>query len=1064
MAEKEAELVFPLNEGITETVASEVAGGVITISENTRLSAVRGTVTKRPRVEPVGTVAPSVCGGMATTSDNVTALFLRYPIGPKKIADGTIAELRSPLTSTSALNAYFPYVLDQAGGSAGLYGCQQAIAVDSVGRIWMAGMRANGGGGYSVYVSVQDASGKVLCPSFDVATPSLVGFPTASLLASPMLNWVGLTAHGSKVVVWYLNCNGTPNQFIKGARLSFDDATLEVTVEDNQNVHQLDAVNLTVTQLYHYNQADVVADPDDADYVYLLCTSVVADTSADLRRINVNTWSTGASDQLTGRFTTGTTNNRCMAVVAFTLAGVRYIACATSDINFAGGGREPSECTLYAFTGGSLVQQWTELEPSLQQGYVAVVPVVNEPGYPELAMVISRPQLGVGTAIGTSDEATTFVTHHYLVTGSDPGPVSHPWTKLAGRTGYLKVSDDEVHAFVPLMRHFNLTVSADVPTNPAYVADPSIEVYSPYARLKEMTPVMRCAVDKAAPKNASQNGNTTCVANGKLYLSYLETKTRQAYTDGVGMRSRYVRFDLLPTAQPATVNDGGVAYIGGSVIGVWDGNEVTEYSPMHMPKLNVVATGGTGPNLTGTWQFTAVIAWRDAFGMMRRGSAALPVSISPAGTKPIVYVTLPSTMRNGLTQERFDIVVYATGNLASGGTRLFYAQNMEPTNMSANGCWAFGNVPTPTVADIQLYSQGAAGEPLPAECPPPPWHMCVGNSRLWLIDAEERNRLLPSKLKETYLPFEFNGTLEVNVPTSHGKLVAVANNQGTIVAFAERGIWAIPGYGPNNAGQDGAFGEPVLLSNLGCKSRDAVAQIPGGGLMFQCSDGAFAVLAGGAVQRFENIRYTYAVTKPVVMNDCSELVYTLADGTTALVYNWEAKGWTKWILHELAEPVTACATFQNSEDSYGLWYAPASGRVMQMRSKVVAIGAPLRVARGWIVPETPQGDCAMHEVWLHARNAGEGLNHDAKIRITYDYNDTTGAVERTWTQDELTPLLVDGKYTVAANTHSKSARSLTVDVSEVDPSGNGMNPLTITVRYGASPGVRRRTLRAGALK
>ncbi len=224
--------------------------------------------------------------------------------------------------------------------------------------------------------------------------------------------------------------------------------------------------------------------------------------------------------------------------------------------------------------------------------------------------------------------------------------------------------------------------------------------------------------------------------------------------------------------------------------------------------------------------------------------------------------------------------------------------------------------------------------------------MAVGNSRLWLIDAEERNRLLPSLLKQTYLPFEFNGALEVNVPTSHGKLMAVANNQGTIIAFAERGIWGVPGYGPDNAGQGGQFGEPVLVSNLGCKSRDAVAQVPGGGVLFQCSDGVFAMLSGGGVERFENIDNSYTVTKPAIMNDVSEVAYMTTDGQTALVYNWEVKAWTKWVLLDVATPPSASTTFQGDGDSHGLTYHPATGSVVRVKSTVVALGAPLAATRG----------------------------------------------------------------------------------------------------------------------
>jgi hypothetical protein len=611
------------------------------------------------------------------------------------------------------------------------------------------------------------------------------------------------------------------------------------------------------------------------------------------------------------------------------------------------------------------------------------------------------------------------------------------------------------------------------PGSLSYVSDPSIEIYSFCDVTTAPTPVMRCAVDRAARKDGPQNGNSSVVSNGKLLLTYLEDKTVQAYSDGIGLRARYVRFDLAPTSQPATTTDQGVAVIGSSLIAVWDGNETTEYAPLHQPKISVATTGGTGASLTGTFAFTAVLSFRDRAGMLRCQACATPVTVTLAGSKPIIYVTLPSTMRQGTRQDEFEIVVYSTGDLSSGGTALFYAQDLDPTNKNTNGCWVFGNISTPAQDDILLDTTGEAGQPLLPEAPPPAWDAAVGNSRLWLIDAENRNRLLPSMLKRAFRPYEFSGVLEISVPTSHGRLVAVANNGGVMVAFAEHGIWQITGYGPDNAAQSGTFGDPQLLSNLGCRSRESVLQVPGVGILFQCSDGVFALLSGTAVERFELLADTYNVGTPGVFLAEREVVYPVAPGSLGLVFNWQTKQWAKWP-SATTRAITATATRHEQlpgstvvERSRVLQYAPSSGVLEYVDSNTASATAAMRMTRGWIAPEGPHGDCVIREVWYHARiNDSHGL----KIRAAFDY-DESGApgsyVERTWTSTELYSLLEDDRYTVAVNLHHTKARAVKVTVTEipeVGAEGNAMNPLSLTVFYAVTAGPRRRTLKAVALK
>jgi hypothetical protein len=1068
MSEAEKSLVLSLAEGVTDTAttAEETAGGIITTSDNTRLSKPDDTVSKRPVIESLAVLtAGDVCGGFAQTADGSVAAYFRPKLGTKRIyaADTTpsIGDIRSTLVPGEPQNAYFPYPLDLADGLPGLQGAQPSVAVDGDGYIWSLSVRTyDASNSVALFASVADPNGRQIVTSRRVSTLDISGWPTGNLAAIGLMSWCGLTYHdGTGLVAWY-HTAGT----IRAIKLSLDLPTLTITVGAGALIATPFAVNKSVAQLFHFSIADVSVDPETPSYAYLVCVNSAADTAVDIHKVDVSTLTVTSTLTRTGRLTTGTTNQQHFSVSAWSVGASRYLAVMTSDRN-TGGAAVGTYLDLV--NASAMTATWTKSPISLTtSGYTAALPYYFD-GALYIVAAVSTCNLGSGTAIGTSTpSATTFSV--FNLAGALGNTIPVYWHKLAARAVHHKVSDTEIYPFFPLQLEWNMTATSVAPTDVAYVEDPSIEICSFFDVSSRPSAVMRCAVDRAARKDGPQNGNSAIVASNKLLVTYLEDKTDQAYADGIGFRARYARFDLAPTTQPAVVRDGDVAVMAASVPGVWDGNETTEYSPMHKPKVAVVATGGTGATLTGTYAFTAVVSWRDGSGLMRESAAALPVTVSPAGSKPMVYVTIPQTMRNGSRQEEFEIVVYATGNLTGGGTSLFYAQNMEPTSKATNGCWVFGNVPTPVVADIQLRSSGAVGEPLQNEAPPPAYDACGGNARLWLLDAENRNRVLPSMLKQAHVAYQFNGALEINIPTSHGKGVALQNNGGTMVCFAEYGIWALPGYGPDNSGLSGSFGDPQLISNMGCRSRESVVQVPGVGILFQCSDGKFALLNGAGLERFENLGSFYDVGTPGVFLTHNEIVYPIKVGLLWLAFNWKLKQWTKWP-YSTTRPISATTTIHTpltgvsaGVKSRVLQYAPSTGELEYVDSNTAG-GGLMTVTRGWIAPEGPHGDCVIREAWLHCRRNGA---HGVKVRVAFDY-DETKYVERSWTNAELTEILQNGRYTVAVNLHATPARAIKVTVYELadtESPGDVVNFLSLTVWYGVNGKPRRRTLKAAALK
>lgn len=153
-------------------------------------------------------------------------------------------------------------------------------------------------------------------------------------------------------------------------------------------------------------------------------------------------------------------------------------------------------------------------------------------------------------------------------------------------------------------------------------------------------------------------------------------------------------------------------------------------------------------------------------------------------------------------------------------------------------------------------------------------------------------------------------------------------------------------------------------------------------------------------------------------------------------------------------------------------YDRDTGHVLTMLSSSYDVlpGSEQSVTRGWIAPEQPQGDCVFRECWVQLLYP-EDWRHGLSVECSFDYDDST-TVLRSWTADELESIRVNGRVTVGVNLHGKCARAIKVNLfdviepaTEVDEGASDyMQPLHVTITYGASDGPRRRTLKAVSLK
>lgn len=1048
MADAEKTLVVTLNDGVTEGVADEVAGGVITKSVNTRLTRIKGVPTRRPAINQAG-ASQGQCSALIPGGNASVAAYVRGKV-TSRIVDANTTPVTGAVTGTAGQNAYHPYPLIDSGAiGGGLLQAPAATCFDSQGRQWFIVTRQIAPTQWATVLSCNGVT--------DILAPRVIFTKSYTPTTGNQQFWAGIVPYADGVAAFWQESGGVSVPKGVSAQL--------FTISGTTLVAGVAAASIYVptSEASPFVRYDLTADESGNAYLFL-------------RNGSVATTSTVVRIQLASLVTTGTLNipstlGTSLSAFALTyFSGVLLFAVSTA---LAG----PTSITHGVIAlGTSMSVSWSQQLASAA-GVTGGQQVCAQPW---VSGGVARAIFGF-TQVGTNqttDPSFTLFMCHPLGGGVSVGTPFVYWYNLQSHGAHwTDPATGDVYPYFPLVATYG---GSDLPSQPGgaptlYMDTPSIEVVTFFSAVLP-TPVMRCGVDSVSTWSSFFFASSNCSVStdGRMSVSYLATRFDQPPV-GDSLLSdictgRYATFDLASTVQPGYAVDAtNAAAIAAGLVAVWDGQETTEYSPFHRPRaFPEVTSSGSGSSLTGTFQVSAVVSFRDRYGNVRRSAPALPYPITLTAQKLQVSVTVPLSMRSGVTQEAYDITLYMT---AANGA-VFYATEADtiaiPQPFGAPNR-VFGSIQTPRPGAPQLYTQFVGVQPLENISPPPAWDVLSIGGRFWFIDAENRYRLIPSLLKQTGIAVEFNPTYEITgFDPQYGKLVAIAAVNGSPVVFAERGIWQIDGYGPDNSGQNGTFTEPRLIANAGCRARETVCQVPGVGVIFQTSDGRFALLAGG-LKRFETFG-AYAVNAPTVHWFFNEVIYPLTDGSGFVVYNWVADAWTHWSKTALPGGPIATLKTDGLSRTYLISYAAGTTSFLYMdsTSSDSSTDQPVSVTRGWIVPESPQGDCVIREVWLHARNAGR---HDLTVTVSLDYEDDT-TIQRVWTADETDALTTpDGKYTVAVMMQSP-VRAVKVNVSAVSvanelhpiPASEICQPLTLTITYGVSAGIRARTLQANAKK
>jgi len=391
----------------------------------------------------------------------------------------------------------------------------------------------------------------------------------------------------------------------------------------------------------------------------------------------------------------------------------------------------------------------------------------------------------------------------------------------------------------------------------AFYIGSTIYMLTTYGGVLQPTYFLVDSTGRAVAKIAYSNGagyKTTGLPNANVSgttvkISYLFKDLIQAVNKTQGVASSagvYAQtgvndatFDIT-TDVLNSAEIGGSLHINGGFLWMYDGVKPVEHSFHLYPESIKLVGSATGGTMTAQQYFYAVTyEWTDAAGNIQRSAPSVPISVTTTGATSSVTVSIPTyriTYKSGVK-----IVIYRWST-----AQQIYYQVTSVTVPTLNDT----TVDSVNFVDTQpdsaiignniLYTTGGVVENIGAPCTSV---MSLFKSRLFLVDAEDRNLLWYSKQVIAGTPVEMSDLFTIYVaPTTSAKgatgpITALAALDDKLIIFKQEAIYYITGNGPDNTGSFNDLSEPVFItSTVGCANQNSIVFMPQG-LMFQSDKG-----------------------------------------------------------------------------------------------------------------------------------------------------------------------------------------------------------------------------------
>ena len=399
-------------------------------------------------------------------------------------------------------------------------------------------------------------------------------------------------------------------------------------------------------------------------------------------------------------------------------------------------------------------------------------------------------------------------------------------------------------------------------------------------------------------------------------------------------------------------------------------------------------SNGAGALIAQQYYYQICYEWTDAQGNLHRSAPSIPLGALIVGPNNTVAITIPTlrlTYKSAANPVR--IVVYRWSTAQQN-----YYQVTSIASPTLNNATVDAIVFTDLLADSAilgntlLYTTGGVIENI---IPPPSVHSALFGSRLWLINAENRNQLWFSKQVLAGTPVEMSDLLTRYVPPtlgsqgSTGPLTALAAMDDKLIMFKQNSIYYMTGTGPDNTGANSDFSQPIFISSaVGCSNPNSIV-LTQNGIMFQSDKGIWLLgrdlstqYVGADVEAYNAVSVKSAISVP----GTNQIRFVLDSGII-LMYDYYYNQWGTFV----GAPAISSTLYNGYHtllNSFGIVSQETPGVYLDNSSPVL-----ISFTTSWIKLNGLQGFQRAYCMYLLATYISP---HKLSVQIAYDYS-LTGA-------------------------------------------------------------------------
>lgn len=428
------------------------------------------------------------------------------------------------------------------------------------------------------------------------------------------------------------------------------------------------------------------------------------------------------------------------------------------------------------------------------------------------------------------------------------------------------------------------------------------------------------------------------------------------------------------------------SHIVGGMLSMYDGQTCYEHGFNHYPETPTLAqsnTAGGALTLLGTYQYTIVFQWVDAFGQVHRSAPSLPASITLTGANDTVTLTIPTYRITNRNDTEVIAKIYRTTSLGSNFQDIhpYAATALSIPHSADTTSWQDEMSDSTLLSQPFIYTTGGVLENVAAN---PSWACINWKERLCLL---VEGGVQYSKKRVDGDPVEFSDAFIIQVETIGGRGTGLAVLDDKLIIFKKDRIYYVAGDGPNDTGTFGQFSNPIAIqSDVGCVSPKSIVSTDAG-IIFQSSKGIYMLLRnltisfiGAGVEYFLESQPT--ITSALLL-EVENQVRFLTASNDCLVYDYLIGQWSVFTNHAGQDLALYNNRVVRIDSTSKVVIETPGVTFTDYNSGGGSTDYSLKIRTGWMSFADLQGFMRVYRFLLLGKFKS---HHILTVKVAYDYN------------------------------------------------------------------------------